>query len=128
MIINLTKPSFKKNHSHNDFYTLLFQLVLTTKGIWIDLQDIEVTFNEAHHTYDVHIFKCEQSVGCGTKEMRAQEWETNKQVIKDIFRVDKFVETWRWVKYHPHRYTKPQDVEMVTGIRFFVPEDTSIEI
>ena len=128
MIVNLKRPNFARSHSQDYFYKELFQLLLTAKGVWIDIRDVEVSFNEMYKFYDVSIFKCEQTSGCGTKEILDRDWETHKQVIKDFFQVKEYKETYRWVKHHPLRYTKPQNTDIIDGIRFFVPEDTTITI
>ena len=102
----------------------LVRSYLTTQQIYIGERDIEVSYNDFHHIWDISVFKfCKNAAGCGTKESRDKTWQEIVEKLKLLFPDSRFDHTWRWVHAHSC-YTDAQDVDCIPGVRFFVKANT----
>lgn len=128
MLINFQRTRLAHKHGHDHFYKKLLHLILTSKEVWVDSRDLEVSFNAVHKYYDVSLFRCMQSYGCGNKLLRDKTWNQWKETVVALFQLDGYSDTHRWVEAHPLRYIEPQDTKCIEGIRFQIPEDLHISL
>jgi hypothetical protein len=124
MKITLTDPMNIQEYNLNNFYRHLIHLMITSNRIYMDISDIEV--NAAGSTIAVEVFKIAQSYGCGTKEVRDRDWAIIKSTVDTLFGSLKQYQTWRVVKYYPHRYSKKQDTDTIEGIKVIIPKGIDV--
>ncbi len=124
MKITIEDPTNLKDYNYISFYTDLIYLILIGNEIYLDKRDIEI--QNTSTDISISLFKCEQSLGCGTKEHRDNDWANIKSTVDSLFGSLKQYRSWRWVKYHSSRYTKPQDTDCIEGIKIIVPKGTKV--